>query len=61
MTMRIECDFRHGLVEPTITRGGEGLVLELAHRQDRVRIALSDHNLTALYLVLLASVEREES
>ena len=53
MTMRIECDFRHGLVEPTITRGGEGLVLGMAHGQDHVRIALSEHSLTALYLVLV--------
>jgi hypothetical protein len=31
MTMRIECDFRHGLAGPTITRELAGPLLSLAH------------------------------
>ena len=57
MSLRIECDFRHGLAEPTIARDDDGgPVLSLAHGQDRVRIALSEHSLRALGLAVLTSV-----
>ena len=57
MPMRVEFDFRHGLAEPTITRGEDGdPVLALAHGQDRVSIALSEHSLRALGLAILTSV-----
>ena len=56
MTVRIECDFRHGLAEPVITRDAGGPVLSLARGQDRVIIALSEHSLRALGLAILASV-----
>ena len=59
MTMRIECDFRHGVVEPTITHGPDGPVLALAHGQARVVIALSDHSLSALCLALVASIAHD--
>jgi hypothetical protein len=57
MAMRIECDFRHGLAEPAIMRdeGGEP-ILSLAHGQDRLTIALSEHSLRALGLAILTSV-----
>ena len=56
MTMRLECDFRHGLPEPTITRDDNGPVLSLVHGQDRLSIALSESSLCALGLAILASV-----
>ena len=56
MSMRIECDFRHGLAEPAITRDDAGPVLSLARGQDRVTIALSEHSLRALGLAILTSV-----
>ena len=59
MTLRIECDFRHGLVEPTITRGPDGPVLSLAHGQASVIIALSEHSLSALGLALATEIGRE--
>ena len=59
MAMRVDVDFRHGLAEPTITRDADGPVLVLAHGQDRVRIALSEHSLRALGLAILTSVGAE--
>ena len=56
MAMRVDFDFRHGLAEPTITRDDDGPVLSLAHGQDRVSIALSEHSLRALGLAILTSV-----
>jgi hypothetical protein len=56
MAIRIECVFRHGLTEPAITRDDDGPVLSLAHGQDCVRIALSEHSLRALGLAILTSV-----
>ncbi len=57
MALRIECDFRHGLAEPALTRGGDGEpILSLAHGQDHVTIALSEHSLRALGLAILTSV-----
>jgi len=61
MAMRIECVFRHGLAEPTITRDDHGPVLSLAHGQDCVSIALSEHSLRALGLAILTSVGAGES
>ena len=59
MTMRIECDFRHGLAEPTITRGPDGPVLSLTHGQATVIVALSEDSLSALCLALVASIGSE--
>ena len=59
MTLRIECDFRHGLVDPTITRGPDGPVLSIAHGQASVIIALSEHSLNALCLALVASIAHD--
>lgn len=56
MPVRVDVDFRHGLAEPTITRDDNGPVLVLAHGQDRVSIALSEHSLRALGLAILTSV-----
>ena len=57
MPMRIECDFRHGLAEPTIARDdAREPVLTFAHGQDRVSITLSEHSLRALGLAILTSV-----
>ena len=54
--VRIECDFRHGLAEPTITRDPLGPVLCLVHGHAHVTIALSEHSLRALALVILTNV-----
>ena len=54
--VRIECDFRHGLAEPAITRDASGPVLSLAHGQAHMTIALSEHSLRALALVILSNV-----
>ena len=59
MTTRIECDFRHGLADPTITRGPGGPVLSLVHGQESVSIALSEHSLRALWLAVAVSVGGE--
>lgn len=59
MTMRIECDFRHGLAEPAITRGPDGPVLSLTHGQASVIIALSEHSLSALCLALATQIGSE--
>jgi hypothetical protein len=57
MAMRVDFDFRHGLAEPAITRDDDGEpILLLAHGQDRVTIALSEHSLRALGLAILTSV-----
>jgi hypothetical protein len=60
MPARVDFDFRHGLAEPTITRGEDGEpVVVLAHGQDRVSIALSEQSLRALGLAILTSVGRD--
>jgi hypothetical protein len=59
MTLRIECDFRHGLADPTITRELAGPVLCLVHGQTSLTIALSEHSLRALGLAILTSVGAE--
>jgi len=59
MAIRIDCDFRQGLVEPTIAREAGAPLLTLAHGQDRVRIALSEHSLRALGLAILISIGPE--
>jgi hypothetical protein len=57
MPARIDVDFRHGLAEPTVTRDEDGEpTVMLAHGQDCLRIALSDHSLRALGLAILTSV-----
>ena len=56
VAIRITCDFRHGLAEPSITRDDDGPVLALVHGRDRVTIALSEHSLRALGLAFLTSV-----
>ena len=61
MTTRIECDFRHGLADPRITRGPEGPVLSLVQGQESVSIALSEHSLRALWLAVAVSVGGEGS
>ena len=61
MALRVECDFRHGMAEPTVTRGPEGPVLSLVHGRERVSIALSEHSLRALWLAVAVSVGGEGS
>ena len=61
MAMRIEFDFRHGLAEPTVTRGSGGPVLSLVQGQERVTIALSEDSLRALWLAVAVSVGGEGS
>ena len=56
MTMRIECDFRHGLADPTVTRGPGGPVLTLEHGHGHLIIALSEHSLRALWLAVAVTV-----
>ena len=56
MTMRIECDFRHGLADPSITRGPGGLVLSLVHGQETITVAMSEHSLRALWLAVAVAV-----
>src|SRR2546425_631540 len=60
MAMRVECDFRHGLADPTVTRGPEGgPVLSLVRGQESVTIALSEDSLRALWLAVAVSVGGE--
>ena len=59
LTLRLECDLRHGVVEPTIACERGGPVLSLVHGQTYLRLALSEHSLRALGLAILASVESE--
>jgi hypothetical protein len=62
MTLRIACDFRHGLAEPAITHDADGEpILSLAHGQDCVSIALSEHSLRALGLAILTSIGADDS
>jgi len=56
MTLRIECDFRHGLAEPTITREPAGPVVSVVHGQTRLTIALSEHSLRALGLAIATRI-----
>ena len=59
LTLRLECDLRHGVVEPTIAREPAGPVLSLVHGQTYLRLALSEHNLRAFGLAILASIGSE--
>jgi len=59
MTTRIECDFRHGLAEPTVTRTPTGLVLSLVHGQESITVALSEHSLQSLWLAVAVVVHAE--
>ena len=59
LTLRLECDLRHGLIEPTIAREPAGPVLSLVHGQTYLRLALSEHSLRALGLAILASIGSE--
>ena len=56
MTIRVACDFRHGLAYPAVTRETEGPVVSFDHGEARVTIALSEHSLRALWLAVAASV-----
>ena len=58
MTTRLECDFRHGLCEPTVTETPAGPVLALVHGMDSVTVAMSEHSLRALWLAAAAAVAR---
>ena len=60
MMLRLECDFRHGLVYPAITREADGPVVSFAHGDAYIAIALSDHSLRALWLAVAASVGEAE-
>jgi len=59
LTLRLECDLRHGLVEPTIARDPAGPVLSLVHGQTYLRLALSEPSLRALGLAILATIRSE--
>jgi hypothetical protein len=59
LTLRLECDLRHGVVEPTISREPSGPVLSFVHSQTYLRLALSEHSLRALGLAILASIGSE--
>ena len=48
--MTTECDFRHQLAEPRITRDRDGYRLTFTHGQDTVAIGLSDASLSALWM-----------
>jgi len=56
MILRLECDFRHGLADPTITRELAGPVLSLVHGQTSLTIALSEQSLRALGLAIVTSI-----
>ena len=56
MTTRIECDFRHGLCDPTVARTPTGPVLDLVHGMERVTVAMSEHSLQALWLAVATAV-----
>ena len=60
MMLRLECDFRHGLAYPAITREAEGPVVSFAHGDAYIAIALSEHSLRALWLAVAASVGEAE-
>ena len=60
MTIRIDLDFRHGLADPTVTRGPGGPTLSLVHGQTSVVVALSDPSLRALCLAVLVAVQGDE-
>ena len=59
MTTRIECDFRHGLAEPTIDRTPTGPILSLVHGQESITVAMSEHTLRALWLAVAVVVHGE--
>jgi hypothetical protein len=60
VTTRIECDFRHGLAEPTVTRGPFGPILSLVHGQECITLALSEASLRALWLAVVVAIPGEE-
>ncbi len=60
MTTRIECDFSHGLADPTVTRGPFGPTLSLVHGQASLTVALSDASLRALGLAVVVAVRGDE-
>jgi hypothetical protein len=59
MTTRIECDFRHGLAEPTVARGPFGPTLSLVHGQEQITVALSEASLRALWLAVVVAIPGE--
>ena len=60
MMLRIECDFRHGLAYPAITRDAEGPVVSFAHGDAYIAIALSDDSLCALWLAVATTAGAAE-
>ena len=60
MTTRIECDFRHGLANPTVTRGPFGPTLSLVHGQEQITVALSEASLRALWLAVAVAVPGDD-
>jgi hypothetical protein len=60
MMLRLECDLRHGLMYPAITREADGPVVSFAHGDAYIAIALSEHSLRALWLAVAASVGEAE-
>ena len=60
MTTRIECDFRHGLADPSITRAPGGPVLSLVHGQESITVAMSEHSLRALWLAVAVAVPGDD-
>jgi len=60
MTTRIECDFRHGLADPTVTRGPFGPTLLLVHGQASITVALSEASLRALWLAVVVAIPGDE-
>ena len=60
MTIRIECDFRHGLADPSIRREPGGPVLSLVHGQESITVAMSEHSLRALWLEVAVAVPGHE-
>jgi len=60
VTTRIECELRHGLAEPTVTRGPFGPILSLVHRQECITVALSEASLRALWLAMVVAIPGDE-
>ena len=60
MTTRIECDFRHGLADPKVTRGPFGQTLCLVHGQTSITVALSEASLRALWLAVVVAIPGDE-
>jgi hypothetical protein len=60
MTTRVECDFRHGLADPTVTRGPFGPTLAFVHGQEQITVALSEASLRALWLAVAVAVPGDD-